>query len=552
MRSDLVTHYDTTIDLLGGDYRRPQGGNVFDVSLSNCIISLRRSEQPQIRRRFHFEGTGDQKRATLLGDSANSDILNSFDTIAPTNKNWYRFYGGMLDAPAWPSIEDIRRVKTVGLHEKRGWALVSGSLQRLINRVNEGIYTDSFATASQRLPLLWRGRLDGAQNWVPWADFRGGRAESVWTGANGHELDQSWFRTGTHSAFNHLHIFLPEFVVTGGLWNRPRVNAQSWGDVDGMICVAKEEIDNRTELRVCYVPCLPLSSHTVFQNANSHPLIFRANVNNDDGDPELEELSNLSEEFGVWLQQDNRYPDAGLDTSRSVWYHILAILSSPGYNREGFVDSPGGIELPVPIPGPDLLAESASLGRQLASLQTLDVNVHQGAELSDAISAFLDAISMEPYSMTGEVSTEAILANGLVLDTGHGTSGNIRGRNYRIVNSTPLPPDRVEEICGSLDLDADLVLDLLGPQLRSIQLSADVALRNVPENILAMNIGTNPVLKKWLAWRCESNVPIQPVDNLWNDLRLLLRNMIHMRLLFPQLDNNYTNCSVNAYDYPCP
>ena len=314
-----------------------------------------------------------------------------------------------------------------------------------------------------------------------------------------------------------------------------------------MICVAKEEVNLDTELRVCFVPELPFSAHTINQNANSHPLFYRCFV---DGETEI--LPNLSEAFLSWIQGEEGYTDVDpLELSTNIWYHVLSILSSPEYNNSDWIDLPAGIDLRVPIPMSFAqLEESASLGRQIASLQRLDVgNVGHDQEIENQIGAWLDQIRVEPYSISGEMSSAAIIAAGVTLDASHGTSGRVRSRPYRFIGEqAEIDEELLGPLSDLLDLTPDVISEILGP-LSSIQLSLDVGLRNVPFNILDMNIGNHVVLAQWLAWRCESNVPNQPIEYLWRDMRRLLINMLHMRLLQPHLDQNFHTCSNNCLDW---
>lgn len=599
MREDFCQHLDFTIDLLGGDFRRRwQGGNVFPISVSNCICTFRslpEPTEPAIKRRMHFghDLTGEQKRASLLADSSDNALMEYFETTNPTPENWYKFYGGTLDLPAWPSIEEIRREHVDGLYEKRGGSLISGSQNNLQLTVN-GIFTDNFEQACQIAPLLWRGKIsdDPQYHWnsgrKPWADFTDNNNMNLWESLQQYsENHQDWFRRGTFTAFNHLYIFLPGADVPGLLWNRARRPALRWGDVGGMICVAKEEVDPDTEIRTCFVPEISINVDTIFRNSNSHPLFYRANsdfqiflemeiqsqisdalnVILEDAIPsillsdlweseehmQMVDYPNLSDNFINWIQYSG-YPTPDTDLSSSVWFHILAILSSPGYNSEGFVDNPGGIELVVPIPSdPDQLEISAGLGRRLAALQTptaTDTWNQEWLELEQLTDSLLDSLFIEPYSISGLQSSAAIIQEGVSLSTIHGSTGKVRFRGYDILETTPINPESLDGICQHLTLQTEGVLELLGNGCSSIRLSATTGLRNVPNAILNMKIGCKDVLGLWLAWRCESNVPQQPIPNLWGDLRELLKNMIHMRLLFPQLDQNYANCSENPIQWP--
>ena len=116
MREDIVNNLNYTVDLLGGDYRKQQGGNCFDVNLGNCICSFRQGN-PILSRRVHFEPVyseckvedKQQKIAQLVNDTSNSDLLDLFELYEPEYENWWRFYGGMLEVPSWPTIENIRQ-----------------------------------------------------------------------------------------------------------------------------------------------------------------------------------------------------------------------------------------------------------------------------------------------------------------------------------------------------------------------------------------------------------------------------------------------------------
>jgi hypothetical protein len=557
MREDFVNNLDLTVDLLGGDYRKNHGGNCFPVSLGNSICSFRKNA-PQLIRRVHFEplysnDNAEDRRlkiAQLVDDINHPNLLSLFEVYEPNQENWYRFYGGMVGVPPWPTIEDIRNVQTNGLHEKRGWVMATPSSENLETNVN-GFFTNNFDTACISNPNLWRGKVNSGANFIPthgrrpWGDFN---AEDRWNALQEYTDNHDWFSQATITPFNHLHVFLPPPEATvGNLWNRPRRAAQRWGDVGGMICIAKQEVNLDTELRVCFVPELPLSAHTINQNANSHPLFYRGVL-----DEVTEELPNLSEEFLNWIQTEGEYTDVPpIELSENIWYHVLSILSSPEYNDSDWLELPAGILLPVPIPDTlDRLNQSAALGRQIASLQRLDSgNVNHNQDIEDAIDEWFNQIELEPYSISNARSSAMIIRAGVSLDRRHGTRGKISFRRYRELGEpTEINENLLGNISDLLDITTDVISDILGP-LQSIQLSVDIGLRNVPRNILTMNIGGHCVLGQWLAWRCESSVSNQPIENLWNDLRRLIINMVHMRLLYPRLDENFDDCLNNNLEW---
>ena len=253
---------------------------------------------------------------------------------------------------------------------------------------------------------------------------------------------------------------------------------------------------------------------------------------------------------------DNGY-EFNLELSRNVWYHILAIMSSPAYNDEPFVDLPGGKENRIPFPeNSELLTNSAELGQVIAALQTgLDNDLPASEEgREQAILGFIDNPEFRFADITDENRTQAaITGTGITLYDDHSKSDKRSHRDYQTYGEAcQINPedDYIQAIADSFEIESEEVAAILGNQTVSLHLNETIVLSGVPRAVCDLEIGTHRVLGQWLAWRCSrwvTQASIQP--EMHTMLRRLIRRLMHQLLLGGTLSNNYTTIAEDALEY---
>jgi len=654
-RFQLSQGFDVTVDLLGGDMRGGghQGGNVFTgldaTPVANFISCFTVSEVPRFRRRLHFTGSSEDKLELLRRNSENIGGIQ-WEDMVPEEESLLKYYGTEEDQPSWPTIEQIQLFHTQGPQEQRGGTLMHPYRDTLEGNVRNGIYVE-WGDAIANAPRLWLGRFNQGE-WRAYARFN---PEATFESLNQIGFQEDWIRLGTYYPFNHIHIYLPGLEDFSRLWNEPRRPAILHSNNGGMILVPSIESKD-TDSRVAYAPNMPLSSHSVFENAWAFPLTVIMNtpdhhlelrhgdgvlrphhvaeerelrdlldltsiqgvgpalarrieeagfentlelantqmdaqaiadaINNTegrdldadrvqlmldglDGRPERveelqeqinqevhdEEVPNLSAAVTTLLE--NHGYEVDLNLSRDVWFHILAVMSSPSYNNEPFVELPGGKENRIPLPSDqNILTHSATLGRVVAQLHALGDLPESENDRVQAILGFIDNSGFRFADITDADRTEAnIVEAGIRLSEIHSKATNISHPRYQYdgdPSDIDGEADYITVIADSLETSTEEVCNILGYQTVDIMLNENIVLRGIPRTVCDLTIGTYRVLGQWLAWRCSRKVVQQPIPGIHEELRILIRHLMHLLLLSPILNQNYELIEEDAIEYEHP
>ena len=270
------------------------------------------------------------------------------------------------------------------------------------------------------------------------------------------------------------------------------------------------------------------------------------------GEQEQREIPNLSEGI-MTLLTENEF-DVNNQLSRNIWHHVLAIMSSPAYNEEPFVEFPGGIDNRIPIPeNSDILDQSGALGRVIAALHTLDELPESEIPRNTSILGFIDSdlFGFGDVTDLGR-SPEEIIERGVRLSNIHSKSNNISHQRY-IYHGEPRELSTtepfLEEIAEVFNLAPEEVAAILGGEVRDLMLNENIVLRGVPGAVCDLTIGTYRVLGQWLAWRSPIKVHQQPIPGIHTDLTRLVRYLMHFLLLSGELNENYQAARDDALEY---
>ena len=221
----------------------------------------------------------------------------------------------------------------------------------------------------------------------------------------------------------------------------------------------------------------------------------------------------------------------------AVFYHTLAVLHAPAYQAEHV----GALRQDWPrIPLPDdsaLLLRSAALGRRLAAL--LDVGVDVDGVTTGRLRPALNAVARLRHRLGAEVSRAS----------GHFALNATWGRPGRPGVVMP-GPGRAEERDFS-DEEVDAMGDAaqkLGPGTYDVHLNDDVVWANVPDRVWDYTLGGYQVLKKWLSYRER---PVLGRDLTLDEVRHVqesARRIAAILLLEPDLDESYSSMIVMGPD----
>ena len=251
-------------------------------------------------------------------------------------------------------------------------------------------------------------------------------------------------------------------------------------------------------------------------------------------------VHNLSDQAIEYLQQL-----LGISMSRSnksssmIWFHALAIGSSPAYLEENasalWQDWPR-----IPLPDKrDKLEHSADLGRRVAALLDPDVEVKgiSGGKPRPelrlmGIVAAVDCGQLDPAS--GDLAITAGWGN-------YGRDGiTMPGRGLTVTRDyTAGELAAIEQGADALDLTLAEALALLGETTCDVYLNTRACWRNVPRNVWTYTIGGYQVIKKWLSYREEKVLGRTLRSEEAREVTAMVRRLAALRLLQPALDANY-------------
>jgi hypothetical protein len=549
MRQRFVQSFDRIwIDCMNGDSRQtgkitPDGrpdpsvfstpGNLEGIRVGAAIaLMVRRDEAPKTAEvRFrHFWGSS--KRADLIQTLALSpaDFAATYQAAQPSPENRYTLLpDAALEAyRRWPSMAELSESDDwSGLLEKRKGALMSHELAPLQARFAR--YCD------------------------PANSFEQLRADAVGPVESAARFDPSTARTnllreGGISAGRFVQIALAPFdqrwafhTNVRPLWNepRPRIAAEQRAGNTFIVSRVQARMPNEG-FPVFATRALP-GLHLIDPSARPFPVALHGDAV-DQGlglhaglaDPNL---SAPARRYLRWLGLEQWLQPGDANVS-AIWWHLLAISYSPEWleeNEDGILQDWPRVPLPASAV---LLSQSMELGRRIADLLDPDAQV-SGVTAGD-IEPALRTIAVLTKDGGGSAAGEdlALAARWGALTATRAVMpgpGLLRERDYT-------------------DAEASCVeaAALLGPRTRDIHLNDQVFWRNVPEEVWTTTIGGYQVLKKWLSYRqraiLDRPLSIAEVGRF----RDMARRLAKLRLLGPELDENYRRCAEDAYAWRDP
>lgn len=225
----------------------------------------------------------------------------------------------------------------------------------------------------------------------------------------------------------------------------------------------------------------------------------------------LESLADLSGQ-ALYGSDAHTFQPVATELALSFFYHLLAVLWSPGYRTENEAalrqDWPR-----VPIPADAALLESsAALGRTVADLLLPDRPV--------------------PGVTTGKLRNEL---RGLAVPSKIGKGPIEEPEDTKVESGWGFRGQKNAVMCGkgmvTKNKDNADALD--------IWINDRVCWRNVPADVWAMTIGGYPVVKKWLSYREHKVLGRVLKTEEVTHITEVVRRLKALLLLGPELDKNY-------------
>ena len=486
MRDHLRSSFDDIyIDNLNGDSREtgkrtPDGApdpSIFSTKFNRAGIQTGtaiglfvRGAPPVDSQRLpaviHYrEFWGKTKRSELAALAAGPSTFEGFETVEvrPFNHGSFRPSVVADDYHEWTSIRDLATFVELGPNENRGSALIDPTKSEVADRVRR--YLDPEISMAE-LATTASGPLTRK-----YAGFDPEKTRSALTEAG---FDDSKLRRMVASPMDYQWAYVEE---QHKLWNRSRPELLRHLD-DGAKVLLLRNRAPRLQDGVPMLPCSALGNqHALHKDAYHIPLEIRTEASTVGGMFADEKEPNLSDWAKTYL--------AGVgiesiedDYATVIWYHCLAISSSPAYEHE----NSGGITADWPrIPLPDN-------GRKL----------RQSARLGQTVWSLLDPTEVPKVALPQIGEIRSSRPNGAV-DVNAGDLKVTAGWSRLQQGSKVMPssgsltwrsPVTEEEVSASSGMD---VCD--------VYLNESTFWAGIPKRVWDLKIGGYQVLKKWLSYR---------------------------------------------------
>jgi len=441
---------------------------------------------------------GKQKRKELL-ESLNRDDGQSYRGLVPVSKLGLAFVPtvvgrGYLD---WPKVPDLLPKSFPGVKTSRDAALVDFDLTNLQKRMSayfDPTIPDEQITRSSPAPITNTQRFKARS--IRKELIRRGISTAHFVRYNYRPLDVRWLCWEGDTKLldeKRSEFFFQLFSTNLFLEARQR---QSKEDFDRGY-VTRVLADNFGNGLSSFFPLYLRPEDEGFPSglfANQHTAEIKPNV------------SSVAAAYLTKLGS----------AAEALFFHIVAILHAPTYRTE----HSGGLRQDwprVPLPATrEALEASAALGRQIAALLDPETPV-PGVTIGGIRSELKEIATLKGQDLHVKAGWGSAGKGGIVMPG----KGRITAREVQITDIRP----KDTHAPSSPNLD--------------IWLNDATCWRNVPEGVWDYTLGGYQVLKKWLSYREASLLGRALTSDEAREFTHIARRIAALRLLEPQLDQNY-------------
>jgi len=237
------------------------------------------------------------------------------------------------------------------------------------------------------------------------------------------------------------------------------------------------------------------------------------------------------------------------EDAEALFYHCVAVMRSPAYANDN--QSALRQDWPrIPLPNTkSLLAASAELGRQVASLLNSEQAV--AGVTKGTIRAELEVLG----NIVGTKGRSLQPSKGDLAMTagwGHTGKGGVIMPGKGRYSEREYAPDElaaIREGAKALGLREEVAMAQLGKSTYDIYLSDRAYWKNVPSGVWNYHIGGYQIIKKWLSYR-ESGLlgrDLKPEEARY--VTEMVRRIAAILLLQPALDANYQEAKEHPYTW---
>lgn len=476
-------------------------------------VAARKDTGQDVRFRQYW---GASKRADLLASLNAPDFDAEYERAEPSRDNRWSFRPAQVARAylVWPRVNDFCQMPPYnGPIERRGNSLIVFPDQReRLMRVAQ--YLDP------QVPD------DIMRATVPEFMASSGEfvAEKARASLKGRRFSEANIVAYPFKPFDVRIAYLDAGIAP--LFSRPAPQLLGQRLAGNRFFITRDTADKCPEGPPLYVSNTVCDYDFISGHARHFPMLVRAHQHEDDALPGLGNcpiVPNLSPAARAYLASLGLPdPDADQETAELVWMHALAIGYSPAYleeNADGIRQDWPRIPLPA---GKAALADSATLGRQVAALLDTEApvpGVTAGRIRDDlkpvAVFARLDGKPARPDD--GDLD--------LTAGWGHAGKGGV---------TMPGKGKLVERPDGGLDVHLN-----------------DVACwRNMPRPVWDFTIGGYQVIKKWLSYREKPLLGRALTPDEVRYVTEMARRLAALVALQPALDENYRRVIADTYAWP--
>ena len=468
------------------------------------------------------------RRAALLMSLDDPQRNSHYIAANPSPLNRHSFRPDVVSAAytSWPTLTELGEIKSDGLFEKRGGALIDISRQALKRRMEQ--YFNPKVDFDEL-----RGEHLGFVTDVARFDARTARIKVL----KKEQFDESRIVRIVVRPFDIRWCYYSDVRP---LWNEPRpLIWKNFFQTNSFLVSRRISGKSDSSPPVFFATGLP-DGQVISINPTSFPLRIRGGSSGATSSGLFAEThANLSKQARSYLASlQLPDPDADHATAELIWLHALAIGYSPAYiaeHADGIRQNWPRIPLPATRAA---LQASAQLGRDVAALLDTETPVPgmTTGKIRDAL---------QPVAVISRKGGGALQPGEFKLTAGWGHAGKAaatmpgKGKTEpRVANADELDPHLTGTQASSKTLD--------------VFLNATAYWKNVPVSVWEFTIGGYQVMKKWLSYR-EFDLlgRALSLDEI-KEVNAMARRLAALVLLRPMLDDNYRIVTSDSYAWPGP
>lgn len=469
---------------------------------------------PPVARVLYREWWGATKREDLLKSLDEPEREAKYLKVTPIAANLLSLKPGKAgtDYASWPSVAEFAELRSDGVFEKRGGALIDINKNTLQTAIQKYFDRDvSWDTVVATRPAFG----------VPASGYS---PQSIRVKALSTELFQP--SQLVRLAVRPFDSRWTYWSSVGSLWNRsrPALWKQYW--TGNKFFVSRRVSGSSSISSPMYFTGALTDGQVISVNPAAIPIFLRAaDASTQTGffHGDKANLSSLSRAYLAALALPN--PDTDHDTAELIWMHALAIGYSPAYlsdNADGIRENWPHVPLPVSC---EALLASAALGRKVAAL--LDTETSVPGVTSGAIRNELKAIAVVSRVGGGTLASAEFA---LTAGWGSGGQGGITMPGKGKTESRVRAPEEHNPCFGT------------APTL-DVYLNAKAYWKNIPQPVYDFTIGGYQVIKKWLSYREQRVLGRALTMAEIQEVTAMARRLAALVLLQPKLDENYQNAA---------